>query len=334
MATNDGNDASPPLPRVSVVIAAYNAEPFIARAIESVQRQTLQDFEIVVADDRSTDGTCDALEILSSRDPRIRLMRAERNGGPSAARNRAIAAARGRWVAVLDADDAYAPQRLARLVDVAEANDLDMVADDIIYYDRSADRMVGRGGVEAGSDWRRFDLREFLRTSLYRRPLTDLSGRGHLQYALLKFLFRRSFLVQNRLGYPEAIRDGEDFFLYTECLVAGARAGLVADAGYLYTQRVGSMSGEASGQTRTVVDRSQAVGGVAELLKRHADRFGPAETRLLRGRQQQAMGLQDYEMALMLNRARGRSAAIAAVLRRPATWGFVAQALVQRIRRR
>lgn len=90
-------------PLISVVMAAYNGGPLIEETIASVLAQTLADFELVVVDDCSTDDTLDRLRRV--RDPRVRVIAAERNGGPVVARNTAFAAARGRYIVGLDQDD-------------------------------------------------------------------------------------------------------------------------------------------------------------------------------------------------------------------------------------
>jgi len=97
---------------VSVVTPSYNAARFICAAIESVQAQTYQSWEIIVADDCSTDETCAIVEEMAMRDERIRLMQLPRNKGPAAARNVAIEAARGRYIAFLDSDDLWLPGKL------------------------------------------------------------------------------------------------------------------------------------------------------------------------------------------------------------------------------
>lgn len=96
-------------PLFSVVIPAYNAGKFIIFTIESVLRQTVQDFEIVVVNDGSTDDTLEVLQGIS--DPRLRIVTQD-NGGECAARNRGIKEACGQYIALLDADDAWRPNHL------------------------------------------------------------------------------------------------------------------------------------------------------------------------------------------------------------------------------
>lgn len=98
-------------PRVSVAMITYNHERFIASAITSILGQTFEDFELVVVDDGSSDGT--AAVIHEFVDPRIRYIRQE-NQGPSEARNTALRAARGALLAQMSGDDVAAPERLSR----------------------------------------------------------------------------------------------------------------------------------------------------------------------------------------------------------------------------
>ncbi len=99
-------------PRVSVVMAAYNAEKYLSQAVDSILAQTLADFELIVVDDASTDGTRAILEGYS--DPRIRALYNPSNLGQSVTRNKALAAAHGKYIAILDADDIAVSTRLEK----------------------------------------------------------------------------------------------------------------------------------------------------------------------------------------------------------------------------
>jgi GT2 family glycosyltransferase len=98
---------------VSVIMAAYNSERFIAQAINSVLRQTHDNFELIVVDDGSTDGTAAIIAEFRELDPRIRII-SQQNQGAGAARNIAVTAARSEWIAVMDSDDIMEPTRLER----------------------------------------------------------------------------------------------------------------------------------------------------------------------------------------------------------------------------
>ena len=115
-------------PLVTVIMPAYNVEAYVARAIESMQRQTMDDFELLVVNDGSTDRTGDIIQQHTRHDLRIVDYHTE-NGGAPAARNLALDHARGKYVYFMDADDWAEPELLQSLVSPAEENTLDLVVE-------------------------------------------------------------------------------------------------------------------------------------------------------------------------------------------------------------
>lgn len=107
------------MPKVSVIIPTYNRERFIAVAIDSVLAQTYKDFEVIVVDDGSSDGTPG---ILSSYEDDRLIHLTQNNKGRSIARNRALAIARGEYIAFLDSDDMYLPDKLALQVSFLDSH--------------------------------------------------------------------------------------------------------------------------------------------------------------------------------------------------------------------
>ncbi|MEW6660288.1 MAG: glycosyltransferase [Thermodesulfobacteriota bacterium] len=99
------------MPRVSVIIPTYNRAALVKEAVAAVLAQTYRDLELLVVDDGSTDGTS---ETMAAYGEAIRVLRSPRRRGVSAARNLGIAAARGEWLAFLDSDDLWLPEKLAR----------------------------------------------------------------------------------------------------------------------------------------------------------------------------------------------------------------------------
>ena len=93
------------LPEISVLMPAYNAERYIEAAIRSLEEQTVENWELIVVDDCSTDGTAQLLRRLAAEDPRIRPIFSAENRGAAASRNLALEQCRGSYVALLDADD-------------------------------------------------------------------------------------------------------------------------------------------------------------------------------------------------------------------------------------
>jgi teichuronic acid biosynthesis glycosyltransferase TuaG len=104
------------MPLVSIITPSWNVERLIGETILSVQAQTLGDWELLIADDCSTDNTPAVIESYAAKDARVKLIRQPRNGGPALARQAAIEQAQGRFIAFLDSDDLWLPAKLERQV--------------------------------------------------------------------------------------------------------------------------------------------------------------------------------------------------------------------------
>ena len=131
-------------PTVSVIIPTYNRAHLIGRAIQSVLNQTYQDFEIIVVDDASKDNTEEVVK--SFRDERIIYLRHENNRGAQTARNTGIKAAKGGWIAFLDSDDEWLPQRLEVELSLAHKTGVSVVYSEC-YIKRSNDSELKIFGI-------------------------------------------------------------------------------------------------------------------------------------------------------------------------------------------
>lgn len=107
---------------VSVIMPSYNTAEYISQSIESVVSQTYGNWELIVVDDCSTDNT-DEIIVKYLVDKRIRYFKNEKNNGAAISRNRALREARGRWIAFLDSDDLWLPEKLEKQVKFMECND-------------------------------------------------------------------------------------------------------------------------------------------------------------------------------------------------------------------
>ncbi|KNC67745.1 glycosyltransferase family 2 protein [Pseudoalteromonas ardens] len=110
-------------PLVSVIMPTYNAERYVIDSIQSVLEQTYQNWELLITDDLSTDNTVELIKEEAKKDPRIKLFIQGQNGGAGLARNNAISRAEGRFIAFLDADDLWLPEKLEKQVAFALKND-------------------------------------------------------------------------------------------------------------------------------------------------------------------------------------------------------------------
>lgn len=107
---------------VSVITPAYNCAEHIEECIESVLNQTYQNWEMIIVNDKSTDNTQSIVESYVKKDPRIKLFNQEKNAGVAAARNKALDMSQGRFVAFLDSDDAWKPNKLERQLNFMISN--------------------------------------------------------------------------------------------------------------------------------------------------------------------------------------------------------------------
>lgn len=260
-------------PSASVIIAAKDADAFIADALRSALTQTMKDLEVIVVDDGSVDDTSEVVRACANGDPRVLLLRNDRSQGVSRARNWAIAQARGDWIAVLDADDAFLPDRLERMVGEATRRRLDMLADNLALRDFATKTSNGRAYPTEWMD--RPELVTF--TDLLAR---DMPGLQHKMFGCIKPVIRRSFLLENAITYRDDVWCAEDFLLYAQCILKGARFGVIDDALYVYSERSDSVS--ASGPA---AHRAAEVARVNRLIGQMAQGRSLAEVRLVRERQ-------------------------------------------------
>jgi succinoglycan biosynthesis protein ExoO len=189
-----------------------------------------------VVDDASPDDTYGALQRIAAADPRVVVDRLPINSGPSAARNRAIALSKGRFIAVLDADDAVTPDRLAYLVALAEKSGADIVVDNMLEVDEAGERINDRTFLRslAFTEPRDIDLATWIR---FNQPMKRGDCLGYL-----KPLFRRTTLDRLAARYDETLRNSEDYYLVAHLLAAGARMTYTCEPGYLYQRSTSSTS--------------------------------------------------------------------------------------------
>ena len=112
---------------ISIIMAAYNAEKTIEQAINSVLSQTYPDFELLVVNDCSTDKTAMLAEAIVKKDGRVRLISNEKNSGVSYTRKHGLEEASGEWVAILDSDDAWAPEKLEKQIKLQKKTNADLL---------------------------------------------------------------------------------------------------------------------------------------------------------------------------------------------------------------
>jgi glycosyltransferase involved in cell wall biosynthesis len=187
-------------PKVSVVIPAYNVEPWIAAAIESVLNQTCSDLEVIVVDDGSTDSTPQIVGAFN--EPRVRLV-AQSNQGPTSARNTGFDEARGEYIALLDADDEYNQRFLERTIAFLDKNPaIGIVATNQFLVSRDGRKEIafGHGSIRYYRDSPAFV--DYCRTRLVERCFPSNTA-----------MVLRASLLPNMGGYDPTIIGGEELEL-------------------------------------------------------------------------------------------------------------------------
>ncbi len=223
-----------PVPElVSVVMSNYRGARWLPQAIASVIAQSHRNLELIIVDDASGDDSIAVIRTAMAADQRISLIECPLNLGPAGARNLALDAASGDWIAVIDSDDLMHPARLARMVQAAKHLGCDGIADDMLFFGDTP----GAGG--------RTLMQSLNLTAARDLPLVDFiasdnGGSGLPSFGYLKPLFRRS--AMGSLRYDPTLRVGEDFEFFARLLARGASFKLIPDVMYLYRRHSTSLS--------------------------------------------------------------------------------------------
>lgn len=261
---------------VSIIIPAYNAEKEIGDALGSVLKQTYFNFEVIVVDDASRDRTVDV--VRSFTDQRIRMICHSTNQGPGAARNTAIDAAKGKWIALLDADDQWHSSRLGKLLQVlSEAGEGFFTADDsMLCFDT----------VEGLTPWgNQFTLH-------YQIPFSDkvielcLEDYLKLRSPLIHPVIPRAHIKDHALKYNPSCYMGEDMEFYCHLFRTGLKLKLMPEPLYIYRMKPHSLS--ASNK------RWEHLAGVYQRLSGD-ERFSNDELKLFQERLQEIKKKKQYE---------------------------------------
>lgn len=128
---------------ISIVMPAYNCEKIIAESIDSVIRQTYQNWELLVLDDGSKDNTLQIINEFAGKDSRIKSLPNEVNKGVSATRNRGIELAKGSWIAFLDSDDIWEPSKLEKQIEIAGKKSADFLFTGASYINEDGEPYKG-----------------------------------------------------------------------------------------------------------------------------------------------------------------------------------------------
>jgi succinoglycan biosynthesis protein ExoU len=258
---------------VDVLIAVFNNANTIEKAVGSALSNAEVN-RVIVVDDGSMDETPSVVRSLMGKvGERLAFLQLDHNEGPSAARNRGLGLSEAPWVAILDGDDYFLPNRFAALLDASEG--ADFVADDQVQVkeQNSDDAMAGGEFLVGHKEIIAVDLASFIAQNLRR------GRRQRKEFGFLKPIMRRSFLDLHRLRYDEKLRLGEDFILYATALAMGAVFRVVPFRTYVSIVRSSSISGNHSKEdlkqlresSRDLARLPQLTGSERKLFRQHSD---------------------------------------------------------------
>ncbi len=216
------------MPEVSVVINLYNSEKYLAKAIESVLAQTYRDFELILVNDGSKDGSLAICREYEQKDPRVRVLD-KPNGGLADARNAGLEAAKGKYIEFIDGDDWIEPDLLERCIAKLEETDADIVIFDIYQYFVQTDtKEIISHDYDEKQVYRLYDHPEMI---------------TKMKNAAWNKIYRRSLFMDNNIRYPWGY-NYEDLGTTYRLLARANRIAFINRPLYNYLQdRPGNLTG-------------------------------------------------------------------------------------------
>lgn len=218
------------VPLVSVVIPAYNAEKTIRQTVESVIGQTFTEWEMIVVNDCSRDGTLAILEEMAAEDSRIRVVTNEQNGGVSYSRNCGVQEARGDWIAFLDSDDVWRPDKQEKQMLAQKKTEADIFCVGFDYMDGEGNPLTGVFHVPMSITYK----------GLLKKNVVSTSG----------IMIRRDWMLRYPFRTDVA---HEDLFEWLTLLKAGAVAVGIDEP--LHTLRIFQKDSRSGNKLRSAINR-------------------------------------------------------------------------------
>ncbi len=204
-------------PKISVIVPVYNVKEFLNECVESILVQTFENFEILLIDDGSTDGSEKLCDELKTRDKRIRVFH-QKNAGLSAARNFGIKEAKGKYLAFVDSDDSVKPAFLKNLHDSLKNDDSDIA---VCGYDKDIPEKITLSGKDA--------------------CIRLLTKQENLDILAWNKLYKKSLFLENKIFYPEG-KIHEDNLTTYKLYSKVKKVSFVPESLYKYRKRSGSIT--------------------------------------------------------------------------------------------
>lgn len=215
------------MPKVSVIVPVYNVEKYIGRCIESIQKQTLTDWELILVDDCSPDNSIEIIQEYEKKDSRIIVKRHDVNHGPMIARRWGDAIASGEYITYCDGDDMLPDNALEILYNAAIETNADIVSGNMTYVSTKGTETIIKSALKYGND----------KTSAFKSLL-----RGELRHNLCSKIFKASLLKDYTYNSLEHFTNGEDGYIFYLTVRHINKIVQIDTPVYCYMQNVNSSS--------------------------------------------------------------------------------------------
>lgn len=302
---------------VSFAVACYNAQDYLEAAVRSALAQDGVSLEVLVVDDGSRDASRDIAARLAAEDPRVIPLCTPQNSGPGGARNVALNAMRGKWYAVLDADDLLLPGRTDFLLSQAREWGCDMICDNLLEFGEGISEHPMFAIAPPGGA-RQLELAEYLHRS---RLFGEDANPGYL-----KPMIRREAIERTELRYDTALRVGEDDELVIRALSQGLHYVVCDYAGYRYRKHDASISHRLS-----LAHLDRMIGAERKIAAGLPGAI--AQSAAYRSRWEALERARAFTMSIDALKDRAPLSALAALVRKPSAIRLYSLPLMARLRR-
>jgi len=219
---------------ISIILPVYNVEKYLHVCINSILKQSYNDFEIICIDDYSTDSSVEILEYFAQKDSRIKIIKNKKNIGPGPSRNKGLNIAKGKYILFLDSDDWFSLNTFETLINEFKKNNLDVLMfKNIVYYEK--DKSFGMEKYYDMESLKKlngkiFNHKDLDKTKFFKIPL-----------GVVNKLYLKSFLDENNIRFPKENYIHEDNPFSCKVILTAEKISFIDKYFYNRRRRPGSI---------------------------------------------------------------------------------------------
>ncbi|MBR1420275.1 MAG: glycosyltransferase family 2 protein [Selenomonadaceae bacterium] len=257
-------------PKISIVIPLYNTRKYIATCIDSILAQTFTDFELIVIDDRSTDGSLEIVQRYS--DPRVKIFQQIQNSGESDSRNLGLKIAKGKYIYFMDHDDVILSDTLEVFYNAAEESGAEVVLMSY-WYDTHDENFSLSDEIQISKNSFKNPKPRILPEDLGVRLQKEYIDFGIHVYPWIR-IQRREFLFENQIYFPEVEMRGDVLFHFAELCLA-SKIQVINGCGYIYRKHPEQTMKLSAGNhfRKAILSLPTALDFVRDILNRTSQEF-------------------------------------------------------------